>query len=226
MAPPSGIPPSNEKTSARLLDPIDRISEVLFGLIMVLTSTGTLSVVSAGRAEVKTMILGGLGCNLAWGIIDAGMYLMGCLNDRGHSLRLSQDIRKATSPQDARQRIADELPEPIALALSQEQLELLRQKIASGAPFVPSASLTKDDLLSALAVCILVFFSTFPVIIPFFFFANAQPALRISNAIAVIMLFLCGYAFGRCTGYRPWLMGLVMIGVGCVLVGVAIALGG
>jgi len=40
-----------------VLDPIDRISEVLFGLIMVLTSTGTLSVATAGRADVKTMIL-------------------------------------------------------------------------------------------------------------------------------------------------------------------------
>jgi hypothetical protein len=226
MAPPSRIPSRNEKSSTRLLDPIDRISEVLFGLIMVLTSTGTLSVVSAGRAEVKTMILGGLGCNLAWGIIDAGMYLMGCLNDRGHSLRLFQDVRKAPNPQDARQRIADELPESLTFALSQEQLELLRQKIAFSPPFAAPASLTKDDLLSAFGVCILVFFSTFPVIIPFFFFANAQPALRLSNAIAVIMLFLCGYAFGRCTGYRPWLMGLIMIGVGCVLVGVAIALGG
>ena len=67
------------KVSNRFLDPIDRISEVFFGLIMVLTSTGTLSVLTAGRVEVKTMIMGALGCNLAWGIIDAGMYLMGSL---------------------------------------------------------------------------------------------------------------------------------------------------
>ena len=74
------------KPRNRLLDPVDRISEVLFGLIMVLTSTGTLSVISAGRAETRTMIIGALGCNLAWGIIDAGMYLMGCLADRGREL--------------------------------------------------------------------------------------------------------------------------------------------
>ena len=67
------MPDSRESTSVRWLDPIDRVSEILFGLIMVLTSTGTLSVVTAGRADVKTMILGALGCNLAWGIIDAGL---------------------------------------------------------------------------------------------------------------------------------------------------------
>ena len=53
------------------LDPIDRVSEVLFGLIMVLTFTGSLSVAEAGHSEVRTMLVGALGCNLAWGIIDA-----------------------------------------------------------------------------------------------------------------------------------------------------------
>ena len=48
------------KTGRGLLDPIDRISEVLFGLIMVLTSTNTLSVATAGRAEISTMILSAL----------------------------------------------------------------------------------------------------------------------------------------------------------------------
>src|SRR3954452_723537 len=105
MASPSGIPPSNEKTSARLLDPIDRISEVLFGLIMVLTSTGTLSVVTAGRADVKTMILGALGCNLAWGIIDAGIYLMGILDERGRNLLMVRTAWHAADTKDALQLI-------------------------------------------------------------------------------------------------------------------------
>src|SRR5262245_50154961 len=56
----------------RVLDPMDRISEVLFGLIMVLTYTSTLGVVTGDRAPVREMLIGALGCNLAWGIIDAG----------------------------------------------------------------------------------------------------------------------------------------------------------
>src|ERR1044072_5685188 len=123
----------NGKPFERLLDPIDRISEVLFGLIMVLTSTGTLSVVAAGKAEIKTMILGALGCNLAWGIIDAGMYLMGCLDDRGRGVRLFQLVRDS-NPAAARQQIAEELPEPLASTLSPDDLELLRTKIVSAPP--------------------------------------------------------------------------------------------
>jgi len=36
-----------------LLDPVERISEVLFGLIMVLTFIGWLSVAEAGRGDVR-----------------------------------------------------------------------------------------------------------------------------------------------------------------------------
>ena len=77
---------ATSKPSRRVLDPIDRISEVLFGLIMVLTFTGSLSVAEAGRDDVRTMLIGALGCNLAWGIIDAMLYLMGCLAEKGRDL--------------------------------------------------------------------------------------------------------------------------------------------
>jgi hypothetical protein len=51
--------------SPRALDPIDRISEILFGLIVVLTFTGSLSVAEAAREDTRTMLIGALGCNLA-----------------------------------------------------------------------------------------------------------------------------------------------------------------
>ena len=79
----------------RVLEPIDRISEVLFGLIMVLTFTGSLSVAESGRSEVRTMLIAALGCNLAWGFIDALFYLMGCLSERANNLRTWQAVRQA-----------------------------------------------------------------------------------------------------------------------------------
>ena len=55
----------------QVLDPIERVSEVLFGLIMVLTFTGSLSVASPERSEVREMLVGAIGCNLAWVERDA-----------------------------------------------------------------------------------------------------------------------------------------------------------
>src|SRR5204863_508677 len=54
---------STEGSSRRVLEPIERISEVLFGVIMVLTFTGSLSVAEAGREDVRTMLIGAIGCN-------------------------------------------------------------------------------------------------------------------------------------------------------------------
>ena len=62
---------------------------------------------------------------------------------------------------------------------------------------------------------VIVFVSTFPVVLAFIFMAHAGPAWRVSNAIAIVMLFLTGYAFGNMTGRHPWLVGVAMVVVGC-----------
>ena len=59
--------PNTPRATKRVLEPIERISEVLFGLIMVLGFTGSLSAAQAGRSDVRTMLFGAIGCNLAWG---------------------------------------------------------------------------------------------------------------------------------------------------------------
>ena len=98
------------KSSKRILEPHDRISEVLFGLIMVLTFTGSLSIAESGRDDIRTMLIGALGCNLAWGIIDGVLYLMGCLAEKGRNLMTLQAVRQATDPQKAQRLVAGALP--------------------------------------------------------------------------------------------------------------------
>jgi|SRR5689334_4645777 hypothetical protein len=68
------------KLPDRVLEPVERLSEILFGLIMALTITGAVSVATADHIQIRTMLFAALGCNLAWGIIDGGMYLMALVN--------------------------------------------------------------------------------------------------------------------------------------------------
>jgi hypothetical protein len=220
------MPENSERSSKRALDSIDRVSEVLFGLIMVLTITGSLSVAEAGRSEVRTMLFGALGCNLAWGIIDGVLYVMGSLAEKGRNLFIFRAVRKATDPKEAQRRIADALPPVVASVLEPVELEALHQRLKQLPEPPDHARLRKDDWLGAAGVFLLVFLSTFPVVIPFIFMSNAGPALRVSNVIAIVMLFLTGYAFGRMTGRHPWLVGISMVVLGLVLVGVTMALGG
>jgi hypothetical protein len=216
---------SGWRSSHPILDPVDRISEVLFGLIMVLTSTGTLSVISAGRPEIRTMVLAALGCNLAWGIIDGGLYVLGRIDERARNLLTLRAVRQTADPAQARRTIASVLPKALS-RLPEEHLEAMRQEVLRLPEPPPRPGLTKEDALGALAVCLLVFLSTFPPVIPFLLWDDVQTALRISNAVAIVMLFGCGYAYARGTGLRPWTTGLVMVAIGFALVAVAIALGG
>lgn len=213
------------RSSHSILDPIDRISEVLFGLIMVLTSTNTVSVVSAGRPEIRTMILAALGSNLAWGIIDAGLYVLGRIEERGRNLLTLRAVREAADPTEARRLIANALPKALS-RLPEEHLEPMRREVLRLPEPPQRPGPTMEDTLGALAVCLLVFLSTFPPVIPFLLWGDVQTALRISNAVAIVMMFVCGYAYARGTGLRPWLTGLVMVAIGFAMVGIAIALGG
>src|SRR5215471_12018119 len=79
----------------RVLDPMERISETLFGLIMALTFICSLGIATADNIKIQTMLIGALGCNLAWGIVDGGLYLFARVNERGGKLLTLRAIRQA-----------------------------------------------------------------------------------------------------------------------------------
>jgi hypothetical protein len=197
----------------RALEPIDRLSEVLFGRIMVLTFTGSLSVYEVGREDVRTMLVGAPGCNLAWGLIDAVFYLMGCLAEKARGLSTVRAVREATDP-GAQRLIADALP-LVGSVLGPAELESMRLRQRQLPEPPEQARLDKDDWRGALGVFLLVFPSTFPLTIPFIVMRDAVPALRVSHAIAVSSLFGAGYALARLTGRRPVLLGSVTVVLGC-----------
>ncbi len=215
-----------KRSSKRVLDPIDRVSEVLFGLIMVLTFTGSLSIAEAGRDDVRTMLIGALGCNLAWGIIDGVLYLMGSLAEKGRGLLALQAVRRTNDPKEAQRLLVDALPPVLASVLQPAELAAMQERLRKLPEPIAQARLDKTDWVGGGGVFLLVFLSTFPVVIPFLCMRNAGPALRTSNAIAIVMLFITGYSFGRMTGRHPWFVGIVMVLLGLILVGITITLGG
>ena len=210
----------------RLLDPTERLSEILFGLIMVLTLTCSFNVVRAGHGGVRRMLLTALGCNLAWGIIDAVFYLMGNFSELGHNLLTFRLVRKAANSNEGQRIIADAIPPVLVSVLPAGELELMRQKLLQMPEPQARVRLAKDDWLAAVGVFFLVFLSTFPVVIPFMVFRDITRALRISNGVAIVMLFLSGYAFAQYSGLHPWKTGASMVVLGSAMVGVTIVFGG
>ena len=199
--------------------------EALFGLIMVLTFTLSLSVRSAGQTEVREMLIGALGCNLAWGIIDGCFYMMTAVGERGRSLQSVRRLR--ASADDAVTGVMQQALPPVLVDLmTPTELLRLRDRVVRLPEPPPYATLTAQDVKGALGVFLWVFLITFPVALPFVVTDDPVIALRVSNAIALFLLFVIGHRLALYAGFRPWRTSMLMVVVGLAMVGMTIALGG
>jgi VIT1/CCC1 family predicted Fe2+/Mn2+ transporter len=207
-----------------LIDPIDRVSEVMFGLLMAVSFVGALSVATAGRQEVRTALIAALGCNLAWGLVDAVMYLVRTLTERRRNVALARQVTGA-APDHGHRAIIATLPDHVAAIVGDTELEGMRQRLL--ALEVPRGGLRGEDYLAAVGIFLLVVLATFPIVIPFLLIDDAGRAMEVSRLITVAMLFVAGIALGRYAGHaRPALTGFFMALVGAALIAAIKALGG
>lgn len=213
-------------TWQRVLEPVDRITEVIFGLLMAMTFIGSLSVATSGREEVRTMLIAALGCNLAWGLADAVIYLMRTWTERTRSRSLMERLQGSVDPRNGQGLIAEQLPPRIASAAGAEGLEMLRLRLLGTAGTPVQARIGWADVKGALATFLLVVLATFPLVIPFLLISQTGPAIRASNTVALAMLFLSGWMLARYSGGSPWAGGVALAVVGTALLFAIIALGG
>jgi VIT1/CCC1 family predicted Fe2+/Mn2+ transporter len=209
----------------RLLDPIERVSEIIFGLIMAVTIVGSLSIATAGQQEVRTVLSAALGCNLAWGLVDAIMYLVRTLTERTRNLALARQVIGADRDT-AHRAIAATLPEHVAAITGPEELEGMRQRVL--APQSPQRPhLGRQDYLAAVGIFLLVVLATFPVVLPFLLVDDATLAMQLSRFVTLGMLFAAGLALGGYAGHaHPVLTGSAMLLLGAALIAAVKALGG
>jgi hypothetical protein len=212
--------------SGRVLDPQERSSEVLFGLIMVLTFTCTLSVATSSREDVREMFVGAVGCNVAWGIVDGVMYLTAILVARGRTVALARAVRSTTDGARARAYVLDALPEGFERVVDDAQLDVIVARARGLTDPVRRAALRGRDFAGALGVLLLVSVGTLPVVLPFLLVEETWRAMRWSNAVAIVMLFGVGWLQAGWGGLRRLPFALAMVAIGLVLVAATIALGG
>ena len=223
--------PQKQSFVRRYLDPVDSMSETVFGLIMVLGITSTASLYVEGSPDpAMTLMIAAIGCNLAWGIVDGVMYVVTSLFSRSRSGYILRLIRHAPDANAARAAIAQRLGKDIGDLLQPDELAELAGIVYDGVEHLKEerirTRLTRDDLLGGIATFVAEFISTFPAVLPFLFISNWLVALRLSNLLTVITLFVVGYNLARYNGGNKWLLGLSLMLVGVVLVAITIVLGG
>lgn len=213
----------------RYLEPSETLLEVLFGLIMALTITTGARVLSE-RADIVGLELAValLGCNIAWGVIDAAFYLLGTLFDRNRRIQFVKRLQAASDEAEAIAAVKEEFDlhgEPVLRAQDKSSLHMSLLELFKHAG-TARARLEADDWIAALLIAVLVSVTAIPGLIPLLIIQDGFVALRVANALQVGLLFLVGFWWARYSGSNRWLTGLAIALLGTLLVLLAVPLGG
>ena len=182
----------------------------------------------AGRQGVRHLLIAALGCNVAWGIIDAALFLLGSVFSRNQRVQLARRLKAAKSEQQAMAIMREEFDLEDEPAMSEEDrapihrmvLQIMRRAATR------RAHLRRQDFEAAAVVILLVSLTAVPGVAPFLFLQDGYLALRTANAIQVVLLFVVGYSWAEHTGANPWCTGLAIVALGIGMVLVAVVLGG
>jgi len=221
----------------QLLDPIDLLAEVIFSVLIILTFTLWFGIIKLGANPDKLItveymnefIVAVVGATLAWGIIDGIMLALLSVFERGERHRFLADLQAAASDEEAIDLIADEFDfslEPITgeqqrQALYADVLEHLHDSKPRPVGF------QSEDLIGAVASVVVAILAIVPSLIPLILLRDQGIlAVRISNIVSFVVLFIAGYLWGRYTGANPWKTGLLLLSAGVIMMAIAIPLGG
>lgn len=207
-----------------LLTPAERVTEILYGIIMTLSVTATLQVSSAQSIDTRGLLAAALASNAAWGFVDAVMHLMNTLVDRARKRRLIEQIKQAPTAEASRAIMREAIPGDFIDNISPEAIERFRNVLAAR-PTPATRGLGWTDYGAGLLIWLLVFGSTLPLAVPFILFDSPTTALRVSQATAVVIMFGLGIRLGRWIDVPPLNAGLrfaalgIAIAVGCIALG-------
>ena len=149
----------------RYLDPAETLLEVLFRLIMALTLTPGAGLLSERQGIDPAGLAAALvGCNVAWGIIDAVFYLLGIRFNRNRRVQLVHKLRATASNAEAIDIIHEEfglegepsMREGDRAAFYRSLLQMLRHAGTAWARFL------RDDFVAAVLIMLLVSATAIP----------------------------------------------------------------
>lgn len=221
----------------RILDPIDRLTASIYSILIVLTFTLAFSVIMHGPGYEQPvpenfgteLFFAVVGAAVAWGLIDGIMFALLSMLERGEKHRFLQELQAAETDEAGVDVIADEfdyLLEPITgesqrQVLYADVLEHLRDSQPRPVGF------QRDDLVEALGSALIAVVAIVPSLVPLWLLRDDPlPAMRISNVVSFIMLFVLGYRWGTYTGSNPWKTGALLFFAGVILMSIAMPLGG
>jgi len=236
---PRGLqrPSPQEGFLGRVLDPIDRLSETIFSVLILLTFTMAYRVFWLRSDPYEPvppdylvdLFLAALGATFAWGVIDGVIYALLAVFERGEKHRFLAGVQAARTPEEGLHAIADEFDyvlEPITGEEQRRQLYAdVLDHLRDSKP--QPVTLTREDLYGALACVVVALLAVLPSLGSLLLLRDySWLAIRASNFVSVAVLFVTGYRWGKYSGGNPIKTGLLLAAIGVTLAAIAIPLGG
>jgi VIT1/CCC1 family predicted Fe2+/Mn2+ transporter len=226
-----------ESFLGRLLDPIDRLSESIFSILILLTFTLAFRIIKLGadpnqpipNTYVNELLIGAAGATLAWGIIDGIMYALLAMFERGERHRLLRQLQSAHTDDEGVQIVANELDYILEPITSEQQRRMLYQDVLEHLRdgTAQPVRLSREDIAGGFGSVLVAVIAVLPSFVPFLiFYTNPALAIRVSNVVSFVVLFILGYQWGKHTGADPWRTGLLLAAIAGIMVLIAIPLGG
>ncbi len=221
------MPQKNPRFFARHLDFSDQIGEALFAMIMAMGFTIAVRF-GMDDADNRTLFIAILGCNTAWAVVDGIIYILLTVYERMHQSHVVALAKQPGNDANALAAIRDSYDETLAPITSESEREALYQRMLINArqQQAPTNKLRGGDFVSALALALVSLIFTVPILVPFLLVDDTLMAVRASNIVGVVLLFMLGYVWAKRTSGRPYLLGFVMALIGLAMTVMTILLGG
>jgi hypothetical protein len=219
------------------LDPIDALFTIFFSILFALLFTLSYGILirfevieaSFATGYGQELFFTALWAIAAWGIIDSVLYVLSEVFARRERTRLLRYVQTSDDLEEAATIVGYELDfifEPITDA---EQRQAIYQNIAThlNQAEAQSSGLQRQDLIGATATVLLSVAAVLPSLLPLLLLPNATVlAIRISNIVSFLVIFVVGYYWGIHTDTNPWKVGALLASLCLAMVLVALLLGG
>jgi len=168
----------------------NRLSECFYGVMMVVILTGIINTgLPPDQNTLRLLLIGALGVNVSWGIIDGVTSMYGGLVNRADYLRIANEFRGDSRNQEKREMVARSMQGTIVENLSVEDQSKVIEMIGAGEPVKGQRyPATRADWKVAIATILIDFILIFPVVVPYFLIDNVRWAVFASHTIAIILI--------------------------------------
>ena len=216
------------------LYPHERLIELIYGLVIALAITNSVRLVGmSGTVDIDLMVQTALGAGIAWGIIDALLYLVVIVYERNRYIHVADDLQDSKDEKAALGIIQEDLEDSIIGTLDVEDQERIYKDVLGAQRRVGYAdkargasSLGREDYLGAFQVFLAMLVATLVVVVPLLVVKPPHVAVIASNLVALVSLFVVGYLWARHTRINKVKFGLLLAVMGAGIVIITFFLGG